>query len=163
MRRPAGSSVWTGIEQQAWPRLDQALPHGPGGAASTSAGLNGGVQRRGVGPAEDLVLQLRVGQLVEELAEAVDQIALGHDDEDGEPHAQRPLDLVELLGDLARPSARSGRRCLVIRLSAGITSIIPLIGQFGPDLGQQLQELRPLAGGPGADLLETSCGRRCRG
>ena len=66
----------------------------------TLAGIEAFIEGRRVGPAHDLVLKLGVVEVVEEFAEAVEQVALGDDDEDGEAHAQGALDLVELLGDL---------------------------------------------------------------
>ena len=68
------------------------------------------IQRLGVGPAHHLMLQLRIGQAVEEFAEAVDLVALGDDDENREADVQDALDDIELLGDLAGLFLRSGRR-----------------------------------------------------
>jgi len=54
-----------------------------------------------VGPPKNLVLLRLDAQSVEKFAEAVDQVALGDDDEDREAQVERALNPVELLGDLS--------------------------------------------------------------
>ena len=60
-----------------------------------------GVERVGVGPAEHLVLEQRVVDVVEELAEPGQQVRLGDEQIDGKPHVHGALDQIQLLGQLA--------------------------------------------------------------
>jgi len=57
------------------------------------------VEGRWVRPTEHLLLEVGVGNVLEELAEAVEQVAFRDDDEDGESDLEDALDLVELFGD----------------------------------------------------------------
>ncbi len=57
------------------------------------------VERVRIRPAQHLVLQVRIIDAIEELAEAMDKIAFRDADEDGESHVQPRLNGAQLLGD----------------------------------------------------------------
>ena len=141
-----------GVQQQPEPAAHQALHHRLE-VLIDQLRVERLVQLRRVRPAQHLVLELRVGDVLEELAEAVDQVALRDHHEHGEPHAQRPLNLVELLGDpRALPLQLVGRVLdQRVRRDAQQHAVDRAVRAVR---AEQLQKLPPLAGRAGLDLLE---------
>ena len=111
------------------------------------------IERAGVGPAHDLVLKLRVVEVVEEFAEAVEEVAFGDDDEDGEAHAEDALDLVELLGDLGG-FFLDGVGGVLDEGIDGDDQEHAVDGAVGAVALEELEELVPFVGGAGDDFLE---------
>ena len=111
---------------------------------STRSGRKCGVQRVGVGPAEHLVLQQRIFDVVEELAKARQQVALGHQQVNRETHVQRALDQVQLLRQPAGFLGNPCRRNRLIRLSTDSTRNRPLTGQCGRALLSRRRNSPPL-------------------
>ena len=146
------------ITQQTEPPLAQTLAHGLQ-MLIDQLGPKRRVERLGIRPAHHLVLELRVGDVVEKFAEAGEQVALGDDDIDREPHVEHALNHVELLRDLAG---------LLQNFLGGIfDQILDGDGEeesvdraVGPGFFQQGEELAPLAGLAGADFLEHELARR---
>src|SRR5438046_2381754 len=59
------------------------------------------IERGGIGPAEHLMLQQRILNAVEEVAEAGQQVAFGDDEINRKTHVERTLNEVQLLGEPA--------------------------------------------------------------
>ena len=115
-------------------------------------GIEGHVARLRVGPADHLVLAVGV-HVVEELAEAVEQVALRDEHEDGETHVERALDDIELLGDLACLAGNVGFGVLDEAV-AGDDKQQAVDGTVGPVAFEEFEELGPFVGLAGSDLLE---------
>ena len=100
-----------GVLEEAAAAVGEALADDSRGGWSTCSGSKAVVEGVGVGPAHDLVLELGVVEVVEEFAEAVEEVALGDDDEDGEADAEGALDLSRTAGRFCWLSSRWRRRC----------------------------------------------------
>ena len=141
-----------GVEQQAEPSAPELVAHGLE-VLIDELGVEGLVELGGVGPAEHLEGLVGCGHVLEELAEAVDEVALGDDDEDGESHFEDAADDVELLCDL---------------LGLGLDGVggvgdegvgrddehEAVDGAGGAGGAEEAEELLPLACGACLDLLE---------
>src|SRR5258705_2372340 len=112
-----------------------------------------GVELVGIGPAHHLALELRIGQPVEKLAEAIDLVALGNDDINGKAHVEHALDDVKLLGDLAGFAGDIVSRILD-KTVGGNNKKETVDRAIGTVFLKEIQKLLPLTLLAGFDLLE---------
>ena len=116
-------------------------------------GLERLIERTRVGPAHDLMLLLRIVQAVEEFAESIHLVAFRHDDEHWKPHVEHALDDVQLLGDAPglAGDVLGGVLDQRIRRDHQEKSVHRTVRAVPLEQGE---ELLPLAGLAGLDLLE---------
>ena len=105
-------------------------------------GLEGVIERGRVAPAQDLVLEYRIGDALEKLAESDDLVALGDDDRDGEAHFEHPLNHIELTGD-GRGGAIDLLGGILEQALGGDDQKQAVDGAVGPCRAEELEELGP--------------------
>ncbi len=151
---PAALDVFgvDGIEEELLAAFGEAIFDGFE-MVDDGVGVEAFIQRRGVGPAHDLVLELGIVEVVEEFAEAVEEIALGDDDEDGEADAEEALDLVELLSDFGG-FFLDGIGGVLDEGIDGDDEEDAADGAVGAIVFKELEELVPFVGGAGGDFFE---------
>src|SRR4029077_9087447 len=112
-----------------------------------------GVEGIGVGPAEHLVLEQGVIDIVEELAEAGEQIAFGDEEVNREAHIEGALDEVELLGQAAGLLGDGVGRVANKALN-GEDEEQAVDGAMGAGALEETEKLAPLRGFAGAGIVE---------
>src|SRR5258708_1708622 len=99
------------------------------------------------------MLQLRIVEIVKKFAEAVEQIALGNDDEDWEASTQGAMDGIQLLGNLGGLLFQRVRRVLHERLG-GNHQNHAVDGAVRPAGLEQVEEFLPLGRAAGRHFFK---------